>query len=69
MLNIALQSHVIGLVCKVGGGYYHSPGSRVETYTLPAYPALSGVTYRISQVIPKCSCWKFSTLFMYNLQM
>lgn len=31
MLNIALQSHVIGLVCKVGGGYYHLPGSRVET--------------------------------------
>lgn len=31
MLNIALQSQVIGLVCKVGGGCSYLTSGRVET--------------------------------------
>lgn len=69
MLNIALQSQVTGLVCKVGGGCSYLTSGRVwKLHTLPAYPTLPGVTYRMSQVIPKCICWKISTLLMHNLQ-
>lgn len=64
MLNIALQSHAIGLVCKVGGGFFHTTCGRV-----PAYATLSGVTCRLSQVIAKCSCWVLPTLLMHKLQM
>lgn len=71
MLNIALQSHAIGLVCKVGGGFFHTTCGRVPAYAtgITCRLLLVGVTCRLSQVIAKCSCWVLPTLLMHNLQM